>query len=279
MDGVAGRALAGRRAASPDAALHRRGRAAGRGGRRGRARPGRRADAPSVALAGVGRFEQRGRTDTLWAGVDAARRAGRAPPQGRSRAASAPGCRPNVAPISRTSRSRRLPRSAGAGLAIERWLATHAGLASAPFALPHLVLYESHLGRDGATYEPVAALAARNPSRGDGFAHEINRERRHADCDTGTARRGDDRAGRLREDRHGHRHAGGRRRSARPRRCRPRPAPMSAAPPRPKSRAASASRSTPRRCRPARTARTSTWSAAATRPTSRPRAATGTRPR
>jgi 2'-5' RNA ligase len=38
---------------------------------------------------------------------------------------------------------------------VERWLAAEAALASAPFALSHLVLYESHLGRDGALYEPV----------------------------------------------------------------------------------------------------------------------------
>ncbi|SFO21139.1 RNA 2',3'-cyclic phosphodiesterase [Sphingomonas sp. OK281] len=113
---------------------------------------------PSVSLTGVGRFEKRGRTDTLWAGVtphgaltalhrkvdQACVRAG-LPPEHRSYL-------PHVTVA-------RLARSAGVGFAIEDWLATHAALSSAPFPLPHLVLYQSHLGRDGATYEPVARWA------------------------------------------------------------------------------------------------------------------------
>ena len=39
---------------------------------------------------------------------------------------------------------------------IDRWRADHAALASEPFALDALILYESHLGRDRASYEPVA---------------------------------------------------------------------------------------------------------------------------
>ena len=50
----------------------------------------------------------------------------------------------------------RLPRSLAGDPAVTRWLADHAALASEPFTLDHLVLYESHLGRDGATYDAVA---------------------------------------------------------------------------------------------------------------------------
>ncbi len=39
--------------------------------------------------------------------------------------------------------------------AIARWVADHAALTTAAFTLPHLILYESHLGHEGARYEPV----------------------------------------------------------------------------------------------------------------------------
>ncbi|HXH16441.1 MAG TPA: RNA 2',3'-cyclic phosphodiesterase [Sphingomonas sp.] len=113
------------------------------------------APVPSVALAGVGRFEMRGRTDTLWAAVtphDALAALHRKVDQACVRAGLEPERRAYLPHITVA----RLARSAGAGFASEAWLATHAGLASAPFPLSHLVLYQSHLGRDGATYEPVA---------------------------------------------------------------------------------------------------------------------------
>jgi RNA 2',3'-cyclic 3'-phosphodiesterase len=37
-----------------------------------------------------------------------------------------------------------------------RWIERHAGLVSAPVAIEHFTLFESHLGRDGAHYQPVA---------------------------------------------------------------------------------------------------------------------------
>ena len=49
----------------------------------------------------------------------------------------------------------RLARGAGGGPEVERWLGDAAGLSSAPFELPHLLLYQSLLGRDGAHYEPL----------------------------------------------------------------------------------------------------------------------------
>ena len=113
------------------------------------------APVPSVSLTGVGRFEKRGRTDTLWAGVtphDALAALHRKVDQACVRAGLSPEHRAYLPHITVA----RLARSAGVGFAVEEWLTTPAALLSAPFPLPHLVLYQSHLGRDGATYEPVA---------------------------------------------------------------------------------------------------------------------------
>jgi 2'-5' RNA ligase len=125
--------------------------------------------APVVTLSGVGSFGQRGRADTLWAGVSPAgvladlhARVERAcahaglPPEGRR-------YHPHVTVA-------RLARSAGAGPAVGEWLARHAGLASEPFALPHLILYRSHLARSGAAYEPVARWELGNPGGDRWFA-------------------------------------------------------------------------------------------------------------
>jgi 2'-5' RNA ligase len=116
------------------------------------------APVPSVSLSGVGRFEKRGRTDTLWAGVtphDALAALHRKVDQACVRAGLPPEHRAYLPHITVA----RLARSAGVGFATAEWLATHAALSSAPFPLPHLVLYQSQLGRDGATYEPVARWA------------------------------------------------------------------------------------------------------------------------
>ncbi|MGA1798754.1 RNA 2',3'-cyclic phosphodiesterase [Sphingomonas sp. 4RDLI-65] len=116
------------------------------------------APVPSVSLAGVGRFETRGRTDTLWAGVSphaALTALHRKVDQACIRAGLEPERRAYLPHITVA----RLARSAGVGFAVDGWLADHAALSSAPFPLPHLVLYQSRLGRDGATYEPVARWA------------------------------------------------------------------------------------------------------------------------
>ena len=112
------------------------------------------APAPVVALAGVGRFERRGRTDALWAGVtphDALAHLHRKVDQACLRAGLPPDGRAYLPHLTLA----RLSRGAGYGPGIERWLADHAALTSPPFALPHLILYESLLGRGGATYQPV----------------------------------------------------------------------------------------------------------------------------
>jgi len=113
------------------------------------------APAPTVAIAGVGRFERRGRTDTLWAAVaphDALRHLHRKVDQACLRAGVAPDHRAYLPHLTLA----RIARSQGDPAEIERWLAVQAALASAPFTLPHLILYQSHLARDGAAYEPVA---------------------------------------------------------------------------------------------------------------------------
>jgi len=112
------------------------------------------APAPIVALAGVGRFEKRGRADTLWAGVaptDALAALHRKVDQALVRTGLEPERRAYLPHITLA----RLARRDGHGSALDRWSADHAALASPPFALDHLILYESHIGRDGARYEPV----------------------------------------------------------------------------------------------------------------------------
>ncbi|WP_333999832.1 RNA 2',3'-cyclic phosphodiesterase [Sphingomonas aurantiaca] len=113
------------------------------------------APAPVVALAGVGRFEKRGRTDTLWVGVtphDALASLHRKVDQACVRAGLEPERRAYLPHLTVA----RLARSAGVGFAVDPWLAVHAGLASAPFPLPHLVLYQAI---SGAMARPT------NPSR------------------------------------------------------------------------------------------------------------------
>lgn len=112
------------------------------------------APAPIVRIAGVGAFDHRGRVDTLWADVqpqDALAHLHRKVDQACVRAGLAPegrAYRPHITLA-------RMPRSAGAAPEVAAWRAAYAGLSSTPFALPHLVLYQSHLGQGGASYEPV----------------------------------------------------------------------------------------------------------------------------
>jgi 2'-5' RNA ligase len=124
------------------------------------------ADAPMVALNGVGRFERRSATTALWAGVapyDALLALHRKVDQACIRAGLTPERRAYLPHLTLA----RLARGA-AGTDADRWIAAHAGLVSAPFVLPHLVLYESILTRDGARYEPVVRWLL----EADGFAEE-----------------------------------------------------------------------------------------------------------
>jgi RNA 2',3'-cyclic 3'-phosphodiesterase len=106
--------------------------------------------APQVALAGVGRF-----ANALWAGVaphDALARLHRKV----DRALVVAGLEPERRAYLPHFTLARMSRTVAASREVDRWLAQHAGLTSASFAMPHLILYESTLARDGARYEPVA---------------------------------------------------------------------------------------------------------------------------
>jgi 2'-5' RNA ligase len=113
------------------------------------------APAPLVSLAGVGRFDQRGRTEALWAALaphGALAALHRKVDQAIVRAGLEPERRAYLPHITVA----RVPRAARAEADVAAWLAVNAALASAPFALPHLILYESHLASSGAHYEPIA---------------------------------------------------------------------------------------------------------------------------
>ena len=123
-----------------------------------------RAPKPTVRLHGVGRFDKRG--GALWAGVaphDALAALHRKVDAACVRCGLAPERRAFLPHITLA----RLSGSAARGPAVERWLADTAGLASAPFVLEHLVLYESHLGHDGAAYEAVMRWSLDLPSPGE----------------------------------------------------------------------------------------------------------------
>jgi RNA 2',3'-cyclic 3'-phosphodiesterase len=119
---------------------------------------GVRAPAPLVAVAGVGTFDSRGRADTLWAGVQP-----RDPLAALHRKVDQACVRAGVEPERRAYLPHvtlaRLPRSLGAAPEVAAWQHRHAALATEPFTLGHLLLYESHLGREGASYEPVLRVA------------------------------------------------------------------------------------------------------------------------
>lgn len=112
------------------------------------------APVPTVRLSGVGVFDRKGRVDTLWAGIsphDALAHLHRKVDHACVRAGLPPEARAYQPHITLA----RLSGSAGRAPEIDGWRAVHAGLSSAPFAMPHLVLYQSHLGHGGASYEPV----------------------------------------------------------------------------------------------------------------------------
>lgn len=110
---------------------------------------GLHAPAPTVALVGTGRFD-----NALWAGVrphDALSALHRKLDAACARAGLVPERRAFLPHVTLA----RIGRRAAASPEADRWLADTAGLASAPFACPHLILYQSHLGHEGASYEPV----------------------------------------------------------------------------------------------------------------------------
>lgn len=113
-----------------------------------------RAPVPQISIAGVGQFEKQGRTEALWAGVmphDALAALHRKIDYAMVRLGLPPEGRAYLPHITLA----RLPRSAGASPDISAFLARRAGLASTPFGLPHLILFESALMSDGARYDSI----------------------------------------------------------------------------------------------------------------------------
>jgi 2'-5' RNA ligase len=113
-----------------------------------------RATPPRVALAGIGSFDRQGRTDAIWAGMtphDALTALHRKVDRALIQLGLQPERRAYLPHITLA----RLPRHAHAEPEIARFAATHAALASEPFTLDHLILFESHLGHAGARYEAI----------------------------------------------------------------------------------------------------------------------------
>lgn len=108
-----------------------------------------------IALSGVGQFDSRGRPNAVWAGVaphDALAALHKKIDQALVRAGQPPEGRAYLPHITLA----RMNAQAGAA---DKFLETHAALASPLFALTHFHLYESHLGREGASYEVVERYA------------------------------------------------------------------------------------------------------------------------
>ena len=112
------------------------------------------------ALSGVGQFDHRGRPHSIWAGLT--------PHEGLAhlhrkldRLLVTLGLSPEGRAFLPHITLARLNGSSGP---VAPWLAAHATLSSAPFACDALLLFESHLGRSGATYEAVARQPLRSIS-------------------------------------------------------------------------------------------------------------------
>ena len=108
-----------------------------------------------LRLSGVGRFEQR-RGGALWAGIvpkePLAQLAAKI-----DRACQTVGLEPERRAYHPHITLARWSRGADP---IQPFLARHAGLSSDPWPVDRFILYESHLGREGAHYEAVAEYLA-----------------------------------------------------------------------------------------------------------------------
>lgn len=105
----------------------------------------------TLTVAGIGEFDARGRPNALWAGLrphDTVTQLHHKIDQALVRVGLAPERRAYLPHIT-------LARMNAAAGANDPFLETHAGLASAPFTVDNFLLYESHLGREGASYEAI----------------------------------------------------------------------------------------------------------------------------
>ncbi len=115
----------------------------------------------ALRISGVGAFERKGQPTALWAGIAASEpleRLRRKVEQACARAGIAPETRRFTPHVTLA----RLNRASGE---IGPWLATCADLRTGGWRVEDFALYESHLGHDGAHYEPVAVY--RLPAGGD----------------------------------------------------------------------------------------------------------------
>ena len=104
----------------------------------------------SVALEGVGKFEKH-RNGALWAGLR---------PKDQLKALAAKVERACQSAGLEPERRAYYPhitlaRWKGRAQRLDAWLASHGGITSDPWQVREFILYESHLGREGAHYEPI----------------------------------------------------------------------------------------------------------------------------
>jgi 2'-5' RNA ligase len=113
-----------------------------------------------LRLDGCGVFDdRRGKTNAIWAGVSPRELLAalhRKLDQTIVRAGLKPERRAYLPHIT-------LARMSGSTGPADRWLAEHAALASEPFAIDAMALYESRLGHGGASYEPVTHYKLTGP--------------------------------------------------------------------------------------------------------------------
>ena len=112
----------------------------------------------AIGLSGVGHFGTDRRPQTLWAGVE------RGEPLRQlrdrvDRAAVAADFAPDsrkFAPHVTLARLKSAPADR-----VGRWLSQHALFRAGPLEIDHFTLFRSHMGRGGATYEPLAEYPLR----------------------------------------------------------------------------------------------------------------------
>ena len=110
----------------------------------------------AIELNGLGTFERKGRSQTLWAGLqprDGLLRLHQKVDRVCVMAGLPPAERSYLPHIT-------LARLKSSAVVSEGFLAVHAGLSSAPFLVERFTLFESHLGSEGATYHVVSCYEA-----------------------------------------------------------------------------------------------------------------------